>query len=133
MRGPKVSDSGTSQNRRTRTWALRDIALLRDRRKVLFSFVTSLAEVLLQPDVEADEQIAAAHFFDFELGRTGAPVAPGDGKRGPAEAAHDGLELYLHRDVEMRSDERPAALDHFPAVGFKGVCRVVEFDPEEDF
>ena len=100
---------------------------------ILDSFVISLAEVLLQPDVKADEKIAAAHFFNFQLGRAGAPVAPGDGERGPAKPADDGLERYLHRDVEMRGDERPATLDHFPAISLKGIRGVVEFDAEKNF
>ena len=103
------------------------------RSRLIGAFVIALAEVLLQPDVEANEEVAAAHFFYFQLWRAGAPVAPGDGERGPAKAADDGLERYLHRDVEMRGDERPAALDHFPAIGLKGVRRVVEFDAEKNF
>ena len=47
-------------------------------------------EVFFEPDIEADEDVAAAHFLDFELGGAGAAVAPGDGNRGVAEAARDG-------------------------------------------
>ena len=89
------------------------------------AFVISLAEVLFQPDVEADKEVAAAHFLDFQFRRAGAPVAPGNGERGPTKTADDRLERYFHRDIEMRRDERAAALDHFPAVGFKGVGGIV--------
>jgi hypothetical protein len=75
---------------------------------MLGAFVISRTEVLLQPDIKADEQIAAPHLFDFQLGRAGASVAPGDGERGPTKTAHDRLERYLHRDVKMRRNQRPA-------------------------
>lgn len=35
------------------------------------AFVISLAEVLFQPDIEAEEEIAAAHLFNFQLGCAG--------------------------------------------------------------
>ena len=50
-------------------------------------FVITSAEVLLQPDVEADKKITAPHLFDFQLRGSGSPVAPGDGERRPTEAA----------------------------------------------
>ena len=96
-------------------------------------FVIPLAEVLFEPDVEANEKIAAAHLFDSKLWSAGTPVAPRDGECGPTKAPHDCLERYLHRDVEMRRDERATAFDHFPAVSLEGVGSVVEFDAEKDF
>jgi hypothetical protein len=61
-----------------------------------FSFlafsIVSPGEVFLEPDVEADEEVAAAHFLDFELGDSVAAVAPGDGDGGVGVAAHDGFE-----------------------------------------
>src|SRR5450755_248664 len=112
---------------------LRAVAMRCGSRATLFSFVISRAEVLLQPDIEANEKIPAAHLFYFQLWGAGAPVAPGYRERGPTKAAHDRLERYLHRDVEMRRDERATAFDHFLAIGLKGVGGVVEFDAEKDF
>src|SRR6267143_719184 len=97
------------------------------------AFVISLAKVFLQPDVEADEKIAAAHLFDFQLCGASAPVAPGYGQRSPAKTAHDRLEGYLHSDVEMGRDKRATPFDNFPPVGLKGVGGVVEPYAEKDF
>ena len=97
------------------------------------SFVITSAEVLLQPDIEADKKIAAAHLLNFQLRGSGPPVAPGDGERGPTKAPYDRLERYLHRDIEMRCNQRATTFDHFPAVGLEGVGRVIECDAEKDF
>ncbi len=95
--------------------------------------VVSFAQVLFQPDVKADEKVAAAQFSYFQLSGTSAPVTPGNWERGPTEPAHDRLEWYFHRDVEMRCDQWPASFDHFPAIAFKGVGRIVEFHVEQNF
>ena len=71
--------------------------------------------------------------MNFQLWSARAPVAPGDGDRGPAKAAHDRLERYLHRDVEMRRNQRATAFDCFLAISLKGVGGVIEFDAEQDF
>ena len=93
--------------------------------------VVAAAEVFFQPDVEADEQVAAAHFLDLELGLARAAVAPGDGHDGPGVPAHDGLERQLDGEVEVRRDERAAALDDLAPVGFEGVGGVVERNAEQ--
>ena len=46
----------------------------------------------------------------------------GDAEGGPG----DGLERQFDREVEMRGDERPAALNDFAPVGLEGVGGVVE-------
>ena len=92
--------------------------------------VVAAAEVFLQPDVHADEEIAAPHFLDLQLGHAVLPVAPGDRDHGPGVAPDDGLERQLDRQVEMGRHEGAAALDHAPAVGLEGVRRVVQADVE---
>ncbi len=94
--------------------------------------VIAPGEILFEPDVEHDEEVAAAHFFDFEFGQAGAAVAPGDGDDGEAVAADDGFEGEFDGDVEVRGEDRPDAADDFFAVGFEGVGRVVESVAEEE-
>src|SRR5262245_18859937 len=74
--------------------------------------VVALAEILLEPDVHADEEVAAAHLLDLELRFTSLAVAPGGGDHCPAVAPHDRLEGDLHRQVEVRGDQRAAPIDH---------------------
>ena len=95
------------------------------------AFVVSLTEVLFQPDIKANEKIATSHLLNLQFWGAGASVAPGDGDRGPSKAAHNRLEWYLHRDVEMGRDKRTTPIDYFLAIGFKGVGGVVELDIEK--
>ena len=90
--------------------------------------VIAAAEIFLQPNVEADEQVAAAHLPDLQLGLARAAVAPGDGDDGPGEPAHDRFERQFDREIEMRRDQGPAALDDLAPVGLEGVGGVVEAD-----
>src|ERR1700677_4443054 len=96
------------------------------------SLEVAAAEILLQPDIHADEEIAAPHLLYLELGDAVLAVLPGDGDDGPRVSPHDRLEGKLHREVEMRRDERPAAVDHAHPVGLERVRRVVELDVEDD-
>ena len=47
-----------------------------------FFFVIPAREVFFQPDVEADEEVAGAHFADLKFGYTLAAVSPSDGDGG---------------------------------------------------
>ena len=49
------------------------------------------AEILLEPYVEADEEVAAAHLFNLQLRRARAPVTPGNRDRCPRVTADDRL------------------------------------------
>jgi len=49
----------------------------------IFPFVIAAAQVFLQPQIEADEEVPATHLLDFQLGLTRSAVAPGNGNRGP--------------------------------------------------
>ena len=51
--------------------------------------VIAAAKVFFEPDVKADEKVAAAHFLDFELGCAGAAIAPGDWNHSPGITAHN--------------------------------------------
>src|SRR5205085_7783768 len=90
------------------------------------------AEIFFQPNVKADKQIAASHFLDLQFGDAAATISPGDRDGRPGEAANDRFQGELDREVEMRRDQRLAALDYVAAVSFEGVGRVVQPDPEHD-
>src|SRR4051812_19182179 len=96
------------------------------------ALVISTAEILLQPNVKADKQIAAAHFLDLQFRSAAAPVPPGNRNRRPTVAAHNRLQRNLDREVEMRGDQRLAPVDYFPPIRLESVSRVVELDPEEE-
>ena len=66
--------------------------------------VVATAEVLFQPDIKADEEVATAHLFDLEFRGAGAPIAPGDWNHRPTKPPDDGLQRQLHRQIEMGGD-----------------------------
>src|ERR1022692_3441914 len=94
-------------------------------------FVITAAEIFLQPDIKADEDIPAAHFLDPKFCDTMPAIAPGDWDHGPGIAAHDCFERYFDREIEVRRDQRTATVDHSFAVGFECVGRVVQPDVEK--
>src|SRR5450759_2154524 len=53
--------------------------------------IVAARQMLLQPQVEHHEQVAAAHLLEFELRDAGLPVAPGDWDNDVRIAAYDGL------------------------------------------
>ena len=65
-----------------------------------FPIITS-RKVPLQPDVEADEEVATPHFLVLQLGHSVPAVAPSDGNRGERVAANDGLQGKLYGEIEM--------------------------------
>jgi len=81
------------------------------------------AEVFLQPAIESDEQVAAPHFLDFQLGFASPAVAPGDGRDGPGVAANNRLERQFDGDVEMRRKERTAAFDNGAPVALNALVK----------
>ena len=94
--------------------------------------VISSREIFFQPDMEADELIAVAHFLDLELCLTGAAVAPGNRDNGEGKSLGDGFEKKLDCDVEVRRQNRAYAIDHSFAVGLEGIRRIVEGVVEEN-
>src|ERR1043166_8958329 len=95
--------------------------------------VIASAEIFFQPDVEADEQITAAHFLDLQFCLACASVLPSDGHRSPSEAAHNRFQWQLHRQVKVWRDERAAAFNHFAAISLEGVGCVLEGNAEQNF
>ena len=68
----------------------------------------------------------------MSFGPTGPPVAPRDGNHGPRVTAHDSLERDLHPQIEVRRDQRPAAVDYCPPVGLERVGRIIKLDAKQD-
>jgi len=64
--------------------------------------IISATEVFFQPHVEADKKIATSHFLDFQLGRSGTAIAPGDWDSGPRVSTNDRFKRQLDREIEMR-------------------------------
>ena len=95
--------------------------------------VVAAREIFLDEHVEHDEQIPASHLLNAELRLAGFTSVPVGRHDGPGISAHDRLERYLHRDVEMRRNQRATAFDSFLSIGLKGVGGVVEFDAEQEF
>ena len=90
------------------------------------------AKIFLEPDVKADEEISAAHFFDLQFRGPMPAVAPGNRNHRPGITAHDSFERQFDREIEMRRDQRTATVDRRFAVGFECVGRVVQPDIEKD-
>lgn len=94
--------------------------------------VIAARKIFFQPDIKADEQIAAAHFLDLEFRLASAAVAPSDGDHGEGKSSDDGFERQLDCDVEVGRENRAYAIDHSFAIGFEGVGRIVKAVVEED-
>src|SRR4051812_42683149 len=79
------------------------IAILDICSRILGSALTVIAtaEVGLQPYVQHDEEVAAAHLAHRQLALARHAVAPGDRDHGETVAAHDCLQRDLDREVEM--------------------------------
>jgi len=65
-------------------------------------FVVAAAEILFQPDIQADEEVTAAHLLDEELRRPRAAVSPGNRHNRPAISADYGLQWKFNGQIEMR-------------------------------
>ena len=87
--------------------------------------VIAAAEIFLQPDVEADKEIAAAHFFDLQLWNAASPVPPGDRNAFPGKSAHNRLERNLDGQVKMRRNQWLATVDGRFSITFESVGDVV--------
>src|ERR1700740_1816235 len=99
-------------------------------RRSLF-FVIAAAKILFQPDIQTDEEIAAAHFFNGKFRISNASVSPGDRHDRPAIAAPYGLEWKLNSQVEMGRQQWKATFDPRGAIGFEGVGRIVQLNPKQ--
>src|SRR5581483_2164698 len=90
------------------------------------AMIVAARQGLLEPQVEDDEEIAAAHFLDAQLGYAGFPVCPGDRNHAIGVAAHNGLQRHLDGQVEVRRNERLHRGNHFTPVYLEGVRNIVE-------
>src|SRR5215470_6375396 len=88
--------------------------------------IVSAREILLQPAVKCDEQVAPAHLPAFELGDYGPPVSPSDGQHGPGIAVSGSPQWDLDSKIEVLRKDRAARLDHLGGIGFEGVREVIE-------
>src|SRR3954468_23503064 len=100
-------------------------------RRPVRSAVVATAEVVLEEDVQDDEQVAAAHLGQAQLGLAVGPIGPRDRQDRVGMAANDGLERQLDGQVEVVGEQRLDVLDHFAPVGLERVGRVVVAVPEE--
>ena len=94
--------------------------------------IISPTEIFFQPNIQADKEVAASHFLDFQFGGSGSTVAPGDGHGGPRKSPNNGLERQLDRQVEVRRNQRPATVDDFTPISLEGVGGVIELDPKQN-
>src|SRR5438552_12074774 len=92
--------------------------------------VVAAAEIFFQPNIKADEQVAAAHFLYFEFWSAGAAVAPGNRNDRPGVAAHNRFERQFDGEIKVRSDQGTAAFNDRAAVRLKRIGGVIEFDVE---
>src|SRR5690348_10720876 len=99
--------------------------------RLLAQPVVAAAEGALEPDVEDDEEVAAAHLFHRQLRLAAGAVGPGGGDDGVGVAADDRLEGELDGEVEVLGEERLDGLDHLAPVGLEGVGGVVVAVAEE--
>src|SRR5476651_2218540 len=93
--------------------------------------IIAATEVFLEPDVEHDEKVTAAHFLDLELGHARAPVSPADWNHDPVKAPHDGFQRQFDGQVEVGRDQRAASLDDLPSISLESVRRVVQANSKE--
>ena len=107
------------------------LALALSSRFVYWLHVITAAEVLLQPDVQTDKKVTAAHFLNLEFSFAGSPVAPCDRDYRPGVPAHDRLERKLYREVEVWSNQWPASINDCFAICFESIGRVIQFYVEE--
>ncbi len=98
----------------------------------LAPFVIPAAEMLFQPNIEANEQVTTAHLLDLELRFAGAAITPRYGYARPFVASNNRFQGYLDRQVEMGRDQRPAPIDRRSPVGFESIGNVVVFDSKQN-
>lgn len=94
-------------------------------------FIVALGEVFFEPHIEDDEEIAAAHFFNFELGEASAAVVPSDGDSGEGVATDEGFEGEFDGDVEVGAKDGVDAFNNAAAVSLEGVGGIIEAVTEE--
>ena len=64
--------------------------------------VVAATEIFLQPEIQADEHVAATHFLDLKFRDARPAISPGNRYNCPREASDDGLERQLNGYIEVR-------------------------------
>ena len=87
--------------------------------------VVAVAQVVLEEDVQHDEEVAAAHLLEGELGGPCGPAPPSDRNDSVAVPPDHCLQRQLDSEVEVVREQGSGRLDHSPPVGLEGVGGVV--------
>src|SRR6185437_3207544 len=85
------------------------------------SLVIAARQQPLEEAIEHDEQIAAAHLAELELGYAGFAVGPRNRHYREAVAADDSLKRQFDGQVEVRRQHRLEPGNHRAPVAFEGV------------
>src|SRR5437879_6524505 len=83
--------------------------------------IIATREMLLQPQVQHDKQVAAAHFLELQFGNSRCPVGPTDRHHGKGVPPNQRLQRHFHGEVEVRRNQGLHAVDHVAAVALKSV------------
>src|SRR5580700_6743678 len=68
----------------------------------VMAVVIAAGEILLKPEVEDDEQVAAAHLLDLQFGETSFAIGPAYRNHRVGVAADNRFQRHFHGKVEMR-------------------------------
>ena len=103
-----------------------------DRRMEFILEIVTPTKILFQPDVGDDKKVTGSHFADLQLGFAGASVAPRDGydcERVPANNRFLKGSSTVRLKCGASSGRQPS--NNGFAIGFKGICGVVESVSEQ--
>src|ERR1017187_493582 len=73
--------------------------------------VIAARKVTLEPHVEHDEQVAASHLLDLQLGHARLAIGPRNRQHRVGIPAHDRFKGHLHGQIEVRRDQWLHAVD----------------------
>src|SRR5258706_12759714 len=99
-------------------------------RRFRLTVIVPSRKIFFEPQVKNDEEIAAAHFLQLQLGNGGLAVSPRNRDGGVGITAHDRLEGQLDRQIEVRRDDRLNARNYFLTVALERICDIVEAEAE---
>src|SRR5262245_64051130 len=91
-------------------------------------FVIAATEVLLQPNVEANEEITTAHLLEGKFGNASPAVSPGYGQNCPAISADDGLQRKFDGQIKMGREQWTTTFNHRGTICLEGIGSVVQLD-----
>src|SRR5215467_5580229 len=91
-------------------------------------FVIPSTEILFQPNVEAYEEIAAAHLFEGKFGNAGTAVSPGYRDNRPAISANDGLQWKFDSQIKMGREQRTTTFNYGGTIGLESIGGVIQLD-----